>query len=93
MSVQAFGEREYFGATYGASISLREHAEEPSSALGPSEVLRVKTPPGPVIPDVCQGMEDAREIAVFVGREQVRNVFPHKETRAKFGEDEDEFIK
>jgi hypothetical protein len=84
MPAQAFLERKYFGATLGSSIAASEHAEDPSAALGHSEVLSVKQSPRSRIPDPVQLNEDGEEVSPVVGREKSGNILPNEESRLEF---------
>jgi hypothetical protein len=65
MPRHAFGDSQYFGGTSGSRISASEQ-EDPAPSLGDSEVLRVKNPPGPHIPELRQPSKDDGEVGSSV---------------------------
>lgn len=86
MPRQALGESQYFGGTSGSRISASEQ-EDPSPSLDHSEVLRVKNPPGPHIPEVRQPSKDDAEVGSSVAGKQARDVLDKNPGGAEFSDD------
>jgi len=59
----AFGLKKYFG---GASVSKTADNEHTAAALGHSEILSVKNPPGDAIPEFDQPAKDGGEVGSSV---------------------------
>jgi hypothetical protein len=73
MPRHAFGESQYFCGTSGSRISASEH-EDPAPSLGHSEVLAVKNPPGPHIPEFRQPSNDEGKVPSSVRGTKARDV-------------------
>jgi len=63
MPEQAFALKKYFGATSVSKTSDNEHT---AAALGHSEILSVKYPPGDAIPEFDQPPKDDSEVGSSV---------------------------
>jgi hypothetical protein len=91
--LQAFGESEYFaGSGPVSSTSLNEatNDEDPAPTLrdgsGPSphsQVLSVKHPIGPPIPELPQRPEEGAKIPSSVRGQNAGDIFPHEPSRAQ----------
>jgi hypothetical protein len=72
MPLAALGLKKYLGGT--SRVSKTSDNEHTAPSLGHSEVLSVKHPVGPPIPEVGQGPEDRSHVPAVVRREKTRDV-------------------
>jgi hypothetical protein len=89
MPRHAFGESQYFGGTSGSRISASEQVD-PLPSLGQAEVLRVRAPPGPHIPESRQPSKDGGKVPSSVRGTKARDVFDKDPGGSKLSDDASE---